>query len=282
MLIFQTGGKGSRREQYLFEITHIHTTAYESQILGFAIRIRVLLGTVITVTVHMLGRCIERKLMLVFLPEEVVSQTTAIDNVLGLFGNVGLERFKVELVATPTEFIGSVVFDVQTAELSGTIVSTETEGIHVELTDFRKAVSIHIVWITIAIGLIHSDTIYIVLRHQRSIGSHVLLPSIAIHVRHGRRYLEGIAHRIFGNDIDGTPYGIGAEQGRATATHHFDTFHHIGRNLFQSIHTRKGTDDRTAVDENLRIRTFQSIDTNLRKRTILATVLYTESRLEVE
>ena len=138
----------------------------------------------------MLGRSKERQFMFVFFPEKVVSQATTIDHVLGLFGNITFERFKIELITTSTEFIGRMIFDIQTAKLSRTIVSTKTESIHVQLTDFRETVPINIIWITITIRLINGNTIDIVFGNERSIGSHVLFPCISIDIRHGRRYLE--------------------------------------------------------------------------------------------
>ena len=199
----------------------------------------------------MLGRCIERQLMLVFLPEKVVCQATTIDDMLGLFGNISLKRFQIKLITSTTELIGRMILHIQSAELGRTIIGTETESIHVQLTDFREAIPIHIMRITVTIRLIYSYTINIVLRHQRSVGTHVLFPSLSIDIRHGRSHLERIVDRVFGNDVDSTPYGIRTKQGRTSATNHFHAFNHIGRNLLQSIYPRKSADNRSAIDENL-------------------------------
>ena len=113
----------------------------------------------------MLSRCIERQLMLVFLPEEVVCQTTAIDDVLGLLGDIRFKRFQIELVTSTMELVGSMIFDAQSAKLGRTIVRTKTEGIHIEFTDFGETVAIHIVRITVTVRLVHGDAINIVLRY---------------------------------------------------------------------------------------------------------------------
>ena len=104
--------------------------------------------------------------MLVFLPEEVVCQSTAIDDMLGLFGNVTFERFHIKLVTTTTELIGRMILHTQTTELGRTIIGTETESVHVQLTDFRETISIHIVRITVTVRLIYGNAINIVLRYQ--------------------------------------------------------------------------------------------------------------------
>ena len=181
--VLQTGSKGSRREEYLIEVTYVHTSTYEGQVVGLTVCIRVLLGTVVAVTVYVLGRGIERKLVLVFLPEHVVRQASAVDDVLGLFGDIGFERFEVELVTATTELVGSVVFQAQTAELRRLVISTETEGIHVQLTDFGEAVAVHIVRIAVAVGFVGSNTVLVVFRYQRHIGTHVLFPALAFDSR---------------------------------------------------------------------------------------------------
>ena len=174
--------------------------------------------------------------MLVFFPEEVVRQASAVDDVLGLFGDVGFERFEVELVTAPTELVGSVVFDAQTAELARLVVRTQAEGVHVELTDFGKAVAIHIVRIAVAVGFVHGNAVFMIVRNQGYIGSHVLFPALSFDTRQGTANLERVVYRVFGDDVDGSAHGIGTEERRSTATDHFNAFYHVGRYLFQAIH----------------------------------------------
>lgn len=95
------------------------------------------------------------------------------------------------------------------------------------------------------------------------------------------RQLTGIAQRFFGDYINGSRNSRRAEQGGASPTHHFYTFNHAGRNLFQSIHSGKAL-EWTRIYQNLRIWSVQTIDTDLLEATILAICLHTHSGLEVQ
>ena len=64
--------------------------------------------------------------------------------------------------------------------------------------------------------------------------------------------------------------------------HHFYAFNHAGGNLFQAIHSGKGTEYGTGIYQNLRIRSVQSIDADLLETTILAVCLYTYTGLKVQ
>ena len=75
----------------------------------------------------------------------IVTQTTAIDNVFGLFGNIRFMRLQVKLIPTTTELVGGVVFYINTAIVRRTVVSTHPESIHIQFSQFGKAVSISII-----------------------------------------------------------------------------------------------------------------------------------------
>ena len=124
MLVFKACSKRSRRKKHLFKVTYIHTTAHESEVIGLSKSIRILLCTIVAITINMLCRGKERELVLILLPEEVITEASAIDDMLGLLGNITLERLEVELVTPTAKFIGSVVLHVQSSELSRTIVCT--------------------------------------------------------------------------------------------------------------------------------------------------------------
>ena len=65
-------------------------------------------------------------------------------------------------------------------------------------------------------------------------------------------------------------------------SHHLNPLNHVGRNLLQSIDTSQGTEDRTVVEQNLRVGSLQTIDTHLLETTVLAVILHTYPRLEVQ
>ena len=212
----------------------------------------------------------------------IVTQTTAIDNVLGLFGNIRFMRLQVKLISTTTELVGSVVFYINTAIVRRTVVSTHPESIHIQFSQFGKSVSIGIIRITVAICLIKGNTVTIILGYQRDISPHVLFPRLTVHVRHHTGYLKRVADRIFCDNINRSSHSIGTKQSRPATTHDFYPLDHIYRNLFQSIHPGKGTDNRTAIYQYLRIRSLQTINTHLRKATVLTVVFHAKPGLKVQ
>ena len=72
VLILQTCSERSWREKNLFEVTNIHSTSYKGKVIGLSESIRVLLSTIVAVTIDMLSRGKERKFMLIFFPKEIV------------------------------------------------------------------------------------------------------------------------------------------------------------------------------------------------------------------
>ena len=282
ILIFQSTGKSGRSKETVIHITNIHTTGNPGQIISLTISIQVLLSPIVTVSVCMLHRAVKRYFMLIFTPEQVIAGTSTIDDMLGLFCYVGLMGLQIKLIATASELVGCMIFQIDATEVRRTIVSTETKGIHVQLTEFGEAVIVTVIGITVAIAFIQGNTIGIIFSNQGDITAHILLPRLSVHARKHTGNLEGITDRVFGDNIDSTSHCIRSEQGRPTTTYNFYPLYHIYRNLLQSIHAAKGTNDRTTINQNLRIRTFQTIDTHLGKTTILTIVLYTQAGLVIQ
>ena len=98
------------------------------------------------------------------------------------------------------------------------------------------------------------------------------------HISYGVGWRWGAYHK----GIDIWSPGIRAKQSRAAAAHHLHTFNHVGRNLLQTVYPRQRAEDGTRVDENLRIRPVQSVDAHLLISAVLAVVLHTHTRLEVQ
>lgn len=71
----------------------------------------------------------------------IVTQTTAIDNVFGLFGNIRFMRLQVKLISTTTELVGGVVFYINTAIVRRTVVSTHPESIHIQFSQLISGTS---------------------------------------------------------------------------------------------------------------------------------------------
>ena len=72
------------------------------------------------------------------------------------------------------------------------------------------------------------------------------------------------------------------ENTNSSSAHHLYTLNHIGRYLFQSIYTGQGTEYRTRVNQYLRIRAIQPIDTYLLETTVLTIILDPHSGLKIQ
>lgn len=107
--------------------------------------------------------------MLIFTPEEVVAQATAVDDMLGLLCDVRFVRLEVELIAAAAELVRSVIFQVDAAEMRRAVIGAKAESIHVQLAQFGEAVSIAVVRIAVAIAFVKSDAVGVVFGHQRDI-----------------------------------------------------------------------------------------------------------------
>ena len=282
VLVFQSTRKGGRGKEAVVHVAHIHAARHCRQVVGRAVGVHVALRAVVAVAVGVLHGGIERHLVFVFSPEQVVAQSSAVDDVLGLLGDVGLVGLQVELVASPPEFVRGVIFQADAAEEGGAVIRPESEGVHVQLAQFRESVAVAVVRIAVAVAFVQGDAIRVVLGHERYVGTHVLLPRLSVHVGEGARHLERVADGVFRDDVDGASHGIGPEQGRTSSAHHLDTLYHVDRYLFEPIHPAQCADDGPAVDEYLRIRPFQSVDAHLREAAVLAVILHAQSRLEVE
>ena len=122
--------------------------------------------------------------MLILPEEDIVCQSSAVDDMLGLFSNIRFMRLKIKLVSAATKLICRVIFQTDAAELRRAIIGTQTESIHIQFSQLGKSVSVCIIRIAVTIRLVKSNPVRIVRRYQRSIGSHILLPRFGIHIRH--------------------------------------------------------------------------------------------------
>ena len=94
--------------------------------------------------------------------------------------------------------------------------------------------------------------------------------------------LPWVPYRLLGDYINGSRNGWRTEQSRTSSAHHLYTLNHIGRYLFQSIYTGQGTEYRTRVNQYLRIRAIQPIDTYLLETTVLTIILDPHSGLKIQ
>ena len=110
----------------------------------------------------MLDGRIERKLMLVFFPKQIITQSATIDDVLGLFGDIRFVRLQIKFIPSAAELIRGMILQTDTAELRRTVIGAQPECIHIQLSQLRETVPVRIIRITVPIRLIQSDAIRII------------------------------------------------------------------------------------------------------------------------
>lgn len=76
--------------------------------------------------------------MFILAPEEVVTQSAAVNDVLGLLGDVRLVGLKIELVAAAAELVGGVILQVDAAEMRGTVVARKPKVFMFSLPSSEK------------------------------------------------------------------------------------------------------------------------------------------------
>ena len=150
-LIFQTCSQRGGCYEQLAQLSGICGSANIRQVLGLAVCVGVLLCSIIAVAVYMLYRRVYRQFMGILTPEQVVVHSTTVYDVPRLLRDVRQERLLVKLVSSAPELVGCMVFYSETAHRCGTIVASQSEGMRIELANLRKAVTIVVVWHTVAV-----------------------------------------------------------------------------------------------------------------------------------
>ena len=128
--------------------------------------------------------------MTIFIKEDIVCQTTAVYYMLGLLADICFMGLQIEITSTASEFICSMIFQADTAEMSRTVISSESECIHIQFSQFRETVTVSIVRISVSIRLIQCYTVCIVRRYERGIRSHILFPRFSTKIGHIGRNLK--------------------------------------------------------------------------------------------
>ena len=106
LLVFYTACEYRWREEAVVYLSCICGAGNPCQVIGLAVCVGVTLCTVIAVAVDVLHRCKERQLVLVASPTLVICHAAAVDDVLGLLGDVALVWLKVELVSAAAQLVG--------------------------------------------------------------------------------------------------------------------------------------------------------------------------------
>ena len=80
----------------------------------------------------------------------------------GLLGDVRLVGLKVEVVAAAAELVGGVILQVDAAEMRGTVVGAEAEGVHIQLAQLGETVAVTVVRIAVAVAFVEGDAVGVV------------------------------------------------------------------------------------------------------------------------
>ena len=242
-----------------------------------------MVATVVAVAIDVLHGGINVHAVLLIGRKIIELHTSAVDAVLGLLGDVGLVRRTVEQIATTAEFLQMMVFKGQFGVSTRLEIRTETNCLVTQLGQLSKAVAVVIESTALAVLSKDVNTCLMVIGHQRSVHGRIVVEHRkAAHAHNGMSQLGRVAQRFFGNDVDGSRNGRCAKQCRTSSTHHLHSLYHVGRYLFQSVHSCQSTEHGARVYQNLRIRTVKAIDAYLLETTVLAVVLYPHTRLEVQ
>ena len=159
----------------------------------------------------------------------------------------------------------------------------EAKGLVLHARQFGVSVAIVVICIAVAYLPVQEDASLAVVRYQGGIGcGDVLKGGTAPDVHECVSHLGRVVQGILGDNIDGTANGRSAIEGRPAATNHLNTLYHVGRNLFQTVHTGQCGEDGARVDENLRVVAVQTIDAHLCEATVLAVVFGAHAGLVVE
>ena len=270
------------QEQQLAERVGILRTRNEGVVDRATIGVGVLTRTVVAAATDTLERGVEVQLMAIILREEVETQTSAVDSVAGLLGDLGLVGRHVELVATTTELTNVVILGSQFRVCRGLIIGAEADCFGVDRGDLRETVIVAVVCVAVADHTEDICSCAVVVRYECGVERGRDIGQSALHYARGIRQREQVALRLLGDDIHHTRDGIRAEESRTSTTHNLDTFDHTCGQLLQTINACQRREDRAAIQQNLSILTLQTIDSQLRKTAVRAAILDTHTGLIIE
>ncbi len=159
----------------------------------------------------------------------------------------------------------------------------ESERSVFEQRHFGKTVAVEVVSFAQTVLSVYHDARIAVVIDYRGIESRVVFEGArSVDGREGVAEFARVADRLAGDDVNGSADGIGAEESRSAAAHHFDAFDHVGRDLFEVVNAGKGADNGARIDQNLRVGAVEAVNAHLRGSAVLAIILDAQSRLEFQ
>ena len=133
VVILDTGSQVGRHEETAVETVDILSTGYHRQVAGLAIGIEVLLRAVIAVAVDMLGRGVEIDTVFLVGSKEAVAESSPVDRVVQLLGNIGLVGRTVQQVTAPPILVDVVILQRELGVVAGLQVRAESQRLPLQL-----------------------------------------------------------------------------------------------------------------------------------------------------
>ena len=149
LIKFYSGCQVRRHENTFSETINILWSCHPVQVGGISIGIQVLSTSIIAVTIDVLCRGKHIEAMFLVRWKIVIFQSTAIDRMFCLFGNIRFVRWTVQQV--PAEFFHMVIFESQFRISSRFQEGTKTNSLTMYFRYFRVSVSIMVVGRTMTV-----------------------------------------------------------------------------------------------------------------------------------
>ena len=112
------------------------------QVRSLAVSVRILVRPVITIPVCILGRSENTPFMFVILGEKIEFQTSSINRMLQLFGDIRFMRRTIQQISSPAVFIHMMILECQFTISTHFQVRTETNRLILQFRQLRKTISI--------------------------------------------------------------------------------------------------------------------------------------------
>ena len=279
-------------EEQLVEVVHILRSGYVGEVVRSAVslqrRLHVFVCALAYAAIVALARGglegeVGREAVLGVGSEVVEGESAALYVVLHLLGDVSLVGSQVETVAAASELVYAVILQAQLRVGAQTQIGVETERLVLQLWHLGISVAVVVVALTCARLSVGVYAGLVVVGDERDVARGYVVEAVRPAHRH-QRMSEGsrVAHGFLGDDVDGAADGRRAEERRAAASDYLHTVDHVGRYLLQSVDAVERREDRSRVDQYLRVVAVETVYSDLREAAVLTVVLGAHAWLEVE
>ncbi len=180
----------------------------DNQVGGASVGVGIHFRSVVALTSGVLAGGEHRQVVAAVAQPEVEGGFSGVDVVVGLFGYHRHMGRKLEIVASAAVFVGIVIFDGELADVGSAEEAACSECLCLELCHFGESVAVVVISVAAAALSVDEEPRKAVVGDHRCVeGGVVVKRSRGADRRQLVRYLCGVGHRIFGDDVDGASYG---------------------------------------------------------------------------